>query len=80
MSYSGGGHRRRKVLILGIISVILFIQTLGAQTWEKTKKLPRNSGSSFSPAIAADSTDTIHIVWEDDTPGNFEIYYRKGIQ
>jgi hypothetical protein len=28
--------------------------------------------------MAVDSGNAIHIVWEDDTPGNGEIYYKKG--
>jgi hypothetical protein len=48
-------------------------------TW-KTKRLTYNSGDSYDPGVAVYTYNNIHIVWEDDTPGNDEIYYRKGIQ
>ena len=52
--------------------------TDGGATWSAAQRLTSNSGDSLLPAIAADSGNTIHIVWYDDTPGSFEIYYIKG--
>ena len=51
--------------------------TDGGITWSASKRLTWTSGSSGSPCIAIDSSNTIHIVWTDDTPGNGEIYYKK---
>jgi hypothetical protein len=45
-----------------------------------THRLTWNSGWSTGPAIAVDTSNQINVVWEDNTPGNYEIYYRKGIQ
>jgi hypothetical protein len=45
-----------------------------------TKRLTWNSGDSLRPDIFVDSNKNIHVVWCDETPGNYEIYYRKGIQ
>ena len=45
-----------------------------------TNRLTWNPGNSMEPAIAIDTSDQIHVVWKDSTPGNNEIYYRKGIQ
>jgi hypothetical protein len=53
--------------------------TDGGTTWT-TKRLTWNSGNSSCPAIATDSSDNLHVVWEDGTFGNFEIFYRKGMQ
>jgi hypothetical protein len=50
----------------------------GGTTWSALKRLTWTSGSSDEAAIDIDSTDTIHIAWSDDTPGNFEIYYKNG--
>jgi BNR repeat-like domain len=50
--------------------------TNGGATWSAVTRLTWNSGDSRLPAIAIDSSDAVHIVWEDDTPGNYEIYYR----
>jgi len=52
--------------------------TDGGTTWTPAKRLTRTSDSSYSPAMAIDSDNTIHIVWEDETPGRPEIYYIKG--
>jgi len=52
--------------------------TDGGATWQATKRLTWNSGYSAVPAIATDSSGNIHVVWFDYTPGNYEIYYKKG--
>jgi hypothetical protein len=53
--------------------------TNGGTNWAN-KRLTWNSGDSTQPVIAFDSSDNIHVVWDDLTPGNKEIFYRKGIQ
>jgi hypothetical protein len=40
-------------------------------------RLTWNVGDSECPAIAVEPSDNIHIVWYDDTPGNYEIFYKK---
>lgn len=52
--------------------------TNGGTTWSPRQRLTWNSGISSFPALALDSSDSIHLVWTDDTPGNAEIYYKKG--
>jgi len=52
--------------------------TDGGLTWQPAKRLTWNAGYSWSPAIATDSSGNIHVVWVDSTPGNNEIYYKKG--
>lgn len=52
----------------------------GGGTWIDAERLTWNPGISVTSEIAADSSNRIHLVWSDDTPGNYEIYYRKGIQ
>ncbi len=47
-------------------------------SWTAVKRLTWNSGYSASPAIGADASGTLHVVWYDYTPGNWEIYYRNG--
>jgi hypothetical protein len=39
------------------------------------KRLSWNPGDSRFAAIAVDSSDNFHVVWEDDSPGNYEIFY-----
>jgi hypothetical protein len=48
----------------------------GGVSWASTR-LTWNSGQSTVPKIAVDSARNFHVVWQDDTPGNAEIYYTK---
>ena len=50
----------------------------GASFTEPIKNLSSNSGTSFRPAIAA-SDNNVHVVWSDDTAGNFDILYRRSL-
>jgi len=52
--------------------------TDGGATWTTAQRLTVTPGESWAPDIAIDSSDNLHIVWRDDTPGNREIYYKKG--
>ena len=68
---------KKKALIIGIIGIFLHIQPMSAQTWEKTKRLTWNIGLSSHQKIATDSNGHIHVVWQDNSPGNNEIYYKR---
>jgi hypothetical protein len=50
----------------------------GGVTWTTKKRLSWNRGRSYSPAIAVNGSN-IYVVWEDNTPGNWEIYFKKGV-
>jgi hypothetical protein len=67
-----------KCFIIGL-AVIFYLQPLSAQTWSKTKRLTDNLGDSEAPAIATDSSNTIHLVFHDDTPDwtHDEIFYKR---
>jgi hypothetical protein len=49
----------------------------GGTSWGSTKRLTWTSGDCYEPAIAIDSDDAIHIVWNSDAPGNYEIFYKR---
>jgi BNR repeat-like domain len=51
--------------------------TDGGATWSAAKRLTWSSGESERPAVAIDGSDKIHLVWQDSTPGNYEIYYKS---
>jgi BNR repeat-like domain len=51
--------------------------TDGGETWTATKRLTWNGGGSEYPDIAVDSSGNPQLVWTDDTPGNYEVHYRK---
>ncbi|MCR4288041.1 MAG: glycoside hydrolase, partial [Deltaproteobacteria bacterium] len=44
-------------------------------TWSAAKRLTNNTGWSASPSIAVNGSN-IHVAWQDNTPGNFEIYFK----
>jgi BNR repeat-like domain len=52
--------------------------TDGGASWGSSHRLSWTSGDSLHPTIAADSLGTLHVVWHDYTPGQAEIYYRRG--
>ncbi|OGD16807.1 MAG: hypothetical protein A2Y69_03670 [Candidatus Aminicenantes bacterium RBG_13_59_9] len=62
------------LLTTGLLSLVS--DTLA--DWSAAKRLTWTSGDSCIPAMVIDPGDNIHVAWQDDTPGNFEIYYRKG--
>jgi hypothetical protein len=45
-------------------------------TWGSTRRLTNNAGNSERQAIAV-SGSNVHVVWQDDTPGNLEIFYKS---
>lgn len=49
----------------------------GGSPWNYIKKMTNTPGDSRGPVIVVDSTGTAHIIWQDDTPGNYEIYYKQ---
>jgi predicted neuraminidase len=52
--------------------------TDGGAAWTTSQRLTWTPGDSLVPEIAIDSSDNLHVLWHDLTPGNFEIYYKKG--
>lgn len=59
------------------IEVFYRESTDGGTTWSGITRLTWNAGYSYLPVIAVDSTGGIHVVWEDDTPGPWAIFYKK---
>jgi len=49
----------------------------GGATWSAGKRLSSSTGSSLLPSLVANSGGMVHVVWQDDAPGNSEIYYKK---
>jgi hypothetical protein len=49
----------------------------GGATWQKQGRLTRNAGYSANPDIAL-SVGNVHVVWDDNDPGNIEIFYKRG--
>src|SRR4030043_1661045 len=68
--------RFRQIFITVVISLLLFSVLAYGDSWTGNKRLTNNAGSSSYPAIAVDGSN-IYVVWEDNTPGNLEIYFKK---
>ena len=71
--------RRRSLRIIFLAAALFYFATVALADWSPAKRLTWTSGTSVLPAIAVDSNNTIHIVWDDNTPGNDEIYYKKSM-
>jgi hypothetical protein len=54
------------------------VQSAYAITFGKTKNLSNNAGESDDPQIIS-SDGRIYVVWVDKTPGNFDIFFKKGV-
>ncbi len=67
--------KRIGMVIFGV--GLLFIAQVARADWSTIKRLAWTSGNSFNPAIAVDSSGNPHVVWNDSTPGNYEVYYKK---
>src|SRR3989344_6012630 len=40
------------------------------------RRLTFNGGSSYKPSVGIDAQGSVHVAWEDNRDGNFEIYYK----
>jgi hypothetical protein len=50
----------------------------GGTSWYGLTRLTYNSGDSNFPAMAKETnTNSLHVVWQDNTPGALEIYHKK---
>jgi hypothetical protein len=58
------------------LACLFFAQAADA-AWTPAKRITKNLGQSYVPTIAADSLGHLHVVWDDGTPGHYEIYYKK---
>jgi hypothetical protein len=68
---------KRIAILIFAIGLSLFAQTAQATTWGAIQRLTWTSGASECPAVAVNASGHIHVVWQDKTPGNYEIYYKK---
>jgi hypothetical protein len=47
--------------------------------FDRTKNLSDNDGSALNPQIAV-SGNNVYVVWFDNTPSNFDVFFRRGTQ
>ncbi len=43
--------------------------------WSNPRRITTSEGMSQNPSVAVDASGTVHLVWTEDTGGNFLIYY-----
>ena len=56
---------------------IFYKQSVNAGiSWGEETQLTNASGNSYTPFIAL-SDSVVHIAWDDDRDGNYEIYYKR---
>ena len=67
----------KRASLLIIVSGFFLFAAVARADWSPARRLTWTSGESNNPAIAADSSGNIHVVWSDYAPGNPEIYYKK---
>lgn len=51
--------------------------TDGGADWNTINRLTWNSGDSIPRMMAIDTNNHLHVIWDDKTPGNWQIYYKK---
>jgi len=62
---------------LGVSEIYYKNSTDGGVAWKAIKRLTWTLGASEVPSIGVDSSENLHIVLQDNTPGNYEIYYLR---
>lgn len=70
--------RKIPELIFLMAAGLSFLTTGAFADWSAAKRITWTLDDSRYPAVAVDSAGNIHLVWNDLTPGNEEIYYKKG--
>ena len=56
---------------------IYYKNQTSATGWSDDVRLTNDSGNSYNPDITIDSSNNLHVVWEDERDGNKEIYYKN---
>lgn len=69
---------KAKIKLMVFFVLILFLAEKGlCMTWDYMKRITYMSGSSSCPKIVADSNNVIHIIWEENTSGCPQVYYKN---
>ncbi len=63
----------------GQYDIFISRSTDGGATFSTPKNVSSNTGWSLEPQIALDPRGNINVVWEDNTPGNYDIFFASGI-
>jgi hypothetical protein len=69
--------RKECCLTILLAAGLLCLTPAAIADWNPAQRLTWTTGYSYAPAIATGSSNAVHVVWHDDTPGNNEIYYKR---
>jgi hypothetical protein len=62
----------------GFFDILLKKSTDGGNTFsDKPINLSKNKGNSSDPEVFSDEKNDIFVVWDDDSPGNADIFFTK---
>ena len=56
---------------------IFYARRASDGTWSSPQNISTTPGFSENPQLAVDQGGSVHVVWEDTTPGNYEIFYAR---
>jgi hypothetical protein len=71
---------RQMICQIGIISAGLVVAAITAHaqaTFSLAMNVSNNAGNSQIPQIAVDSSGHINMIWLDNTPGNFSVFFSR---
>jgi hypothetical protein len=54
---------------------VLYVSKPSGSGWSAATNISGNLGFSHRPGLAVTGDGSLHVVWDDDTPGNREIFY-----
>ena len=63
------------IISLALVSLSSLCKKPNDDNYLEPVNVSNDSGRSEHPSIAVDSRGTVHLVWDDNTPGNEEIFY-----
>jgi hypothetical protein len=56
--------------------IFFIVSTDGGDSWSAKKNISKNAGESIFPQIAVSGSNNVYIAWVDDSPGNWDVFFR----
>jgi hypothetical protein len=68
---------KKNLVLIIVVGVLVFYQSLNAQTWGASKRITWTLFNSYDPKVTVDSNNHIHVVWEEFFSYWRDIGYKK---